>query len=182
EAATGRSRPFHDPAAMANALARLPTIDERTAREMAGSSRFRFSDDFTAALIDHENDLYVYRFTDQLAVRLTSTPEPEELAEFSPDARFVAFVRSNDLYVVDVPTQTERALTTGGTDTLRHGKADWIYFEELFGRSWKAYWWSPDSSRIAFLRTDASSVDIFPLTAELRGPLQEDVALFPKAR
>src|SRR5262249_24930584 len=77
---------------------------------------------------------------------------------FSPDGRFVAFVRDNDLWVVDLPTQAERALTTGGSETLRHGKADWVYFEEIFSRNWQTYWWSPDSNRIAFFETDHSPV------------------------
>ncbi len=49
-------------------------------------------------------------------------------------------------------------LTTGGTDKLRHGKADWVYYEEVFNRKWKAYWWSPDSNRIAYFETDDSPV------------------------
>src|SRR5207249_3915996 len=32
--------------------------------------------------------------------------------------------------------------------------ADWVYFEEVFDRNYKAYWWSPDSTQIAFLRFD----------------------------
>ena len=37
---------------------------------------------------------------------------------------------------------------------MRRGKADWVYFEEIFNRDWKAYWWSPDSKHIAFLDID----------------------------
>jgi dipeptidyl-peptidase-4 len=34
----------------------------------------------------------------------------------------------------------------------------WVYWEEIFGRNDLAYWWSPDSSAIAYLQTDESGV------------------------
>ena len=120
-------------------------------------------------MIDYEDDLYYATFDGTRAVRLTSRPGREELPSFSPDGRFVAFVRDNDLWVVDVATQTERALTTGGSDTLRQGKADWVYYEEMFNRDWRAFWWSPDSKRIAFLQTDDAAVKRHTLV-DLVGP------------
>ena len=48
------------------------------------------------------------------AVRLTDHPGHEEHAAFSPDGRSVAFVRDDDLFVVDIAKPAERALTTGG--------------------------------------------------------------------
>ena len=121
----------------------------------------------TAFVFEHENDLYYYRLTADRAVRLTSTPETEELYEFSPDSRFVSFVCDNDLWVVDVESATPRALTTQGHDTVRHGKSDWVYFEEVFGRDWKAYWWSPDSKNIGFLEVDSRPVKSFTLVDDL---------------
>ena len=46
--------------------------------------------------------------------RLTATPSKEEDAQFSPDGRLVAFVRDNNLFVVDLDGK-ERALTSDGT-------------------------------------------------------------------
>lgn len=161
QASTGRSSPFHDVDAMRRGLETIPGIDAGTARRWAERTSFSTDPKRTGAIFEHENDLYYARFDGSGARRLTSTPEPEELASFSPDGARVAFVRSNDLFVVDVASGTERALTTGGSDLLRRGKADWVYFEEVFSRNWRAYWWSPDSSRIAFLETDASDVPSF---------------------
>lgn len=182
-ARTGRSEPFHDPDVMARALAALPSVGERQARRFAEQQAFTMTEDLSGALFEHENDLYFCRFDASIARRLTSTPEREETPVLSPDGRFVAFVRSNDLFVVDIETATERALTTGGTDTLRRGKADWVYFEEVFGRSWRTFWWSPDSTRLAFLETDASMVPSFTLVDDRRrqGDAQHvEVARYPK--
>ncbi len=89
---------------------------------------------------------------------LTRSPGTKELLTFSPDGKFVAFVRDNNLFVVDVATQTERALTTDGSAAIFNGKADWVYFEEIYNRNHQAFWWSPDSSRIVFLRFDDTPV------------------------
>ena len=45
---------------------------------------------------------------------------------------------------------------------ILNGKLDWVYEEEIYGRGQKrAYWWSPDSSRIAFLRIDDTPVSTY---------------------
>jgi dipeptidyl-peptidase 4 len=169
-AATGRSEPFHDPAKMAAALAKLPTIDRRTADSLARRTSFTMDSKRTAALFEHKGDLYYATFDGSKAARLTSDPRRAELASFSPDGKFVAFVRENDLWVVDVEMQRERQLTTGGHDLLRHGKADWVYHEEVYGRSWRVYWWSPDSQRIAYMRVDSSPVRTFTIVSDIPDP------------
>ncbi|MCZ6792754.1 MAG: DPP IV N-terminal domain-containing protein [Planctomycetota bacterium] len=179
-AATGRFAAFHDAEAMARGLASLPTMNERTARAVARRTSFHMNPERSAALITHERDLYHASFAGDTAVRLTSTPQVEELATFSPDGRFVAFVRDHDLRVVDVETQTERALTTGGTESLRNGKASWVYFEEIFHRRWKTYWWSPDSQRIAYLLTDSSPVKRFTLVDERPSRQNVETSTYPK--
>ncbi|MEW6338114.1 MAG: DPP IV N-terminal domain-containing protein [Acidobacteriota bacterium] len=92
--------------------------------------------------------------------RLTRTDEKESCPSFSPDGRRVAFVRGNDLWVVDLASGRESRLTRDGSDTLLNGTLSWVYWEELFGRRDMAYWWAPDSSAIAFLRSDESGVDV----------------------
>ena len=51
----------------------------------------------------------------------------------------MAFVRGGNLYTVDIATQTERALTKDGGGDVVNAKAGWVYFEEVFDRSWKAF-------------------------------------------
>ncbi|MCC6661321.1 MAG: DPP IV N-terminal domain-containing protein [Phycisphaerales bacterium] len=157
DARTGRAEPAYDPDPARKALAALSAFSDRAARDAAARPR-TWNEGRTAFLVSHENDLY-YATADGLhAVRLTHTPAAEELPTFSPDAAFVAFVRDSNLYVVDIATRTERALTTDGSPDIRNGKADWVYEEEVYGRGRpRVYWWSPDSSRIAFLRVDSSA-------------------------
>jgi dipeptidyl-peptidase-4 len=45
-----------------------------------------------------------------------------------------------------------------------NGKFDWVYQEEIFGRgSFRAFWWSPDSSRLAFIQLSDENVPVFPV-------------------
>lgn len=178
---TGHAKPFLSADKVAKALERIPALNSDTAKAISRRTRYQMNPNKTGALLNHDNDLYFFRFDGSHAVRLTHTPELEELATFSPNSEFVAFVRKDNLHVVDIETQAERMLTTDGGGDIRNGKADWIYFEELFNRRWQAYWWSPDSERIAFLRSDASALPTFNALDTL--PLHGDLVSMrhPKA-
>jgi dipeptidyl aminopeptidase/acylaminoacyl peptidase len=180
-APTGRSEPFHDPARLARGLAALSTIGSHTASTMAEGIGFTMNPQRTGSLFDHDNDLYFCKFDGSGGVRLTHTPGREELTSFSPDGKFVAFVRDHNLYVVDLATQTERALTTDGKGVISNGKADWVYFEEIFNRSWKAYWWAPDSKGLVFLRFDDTAVPKFTVVDHTQRQQKLEVTPYPKA-
>src|SRR5262249_4921130 len=108
-------------------------------------------------------------------------PGAKEFASFSPDGQFVAYVRGGNLYVSDVVTGTQRALTTDGGGLILNGKADWVYEEEIFNRRGKAYWWSPDSKHIAFMRFDDSPVHQFTVVDQLPTRLKVEPTPYPKA-
>lgn len=145
--------------AMAEALESLPWIENGASL----ASRARLNADQTAGFVSFEDDLYWATMDGSEVRRLTNSAEREEMPTLSPDGTAIAYVRDNNLWIVDIATGTERALTTGGHDTLRYAKHDWVYFEELYGRSWKAFWWSPDSKRIVLFETDASMMDDFTI-------------------
>jgi dipeptidyl-peptidase-4 len=162
DAASGTERPLFDAARMESALSRLSGITDADARRAARSRALTFNRNHSAALVTIGSDLYWYSFDDNRAVRLTTASGSEELASFSPNGASVAFVRNNDLHVVDVKTQQERRLTSDGSDKILNGILDWVYEEELYGRGERrAYWWSPDSSRLAFLRLDDTPVPTY---------------------
>ena len=41
----------------------------------------------------------------------------------------------------------------------------WVYYEEILGRAtrYKAFWWSPDSKRLAYYKFDDTNVPMFPI-------------------
>ncbi len=178
EAASGRSEPLFDRARMVRAFSKAPGMSEDEANSLSRSPDLNFNSDFTGALITFADDLSFYRFGTDEVVRLTSTPDEEEEATFSPDGRLVAFIRRNNLYVVDLADRKERALTSDGSERLLNGKLDWVYQEELYGRdNYQGYWWSPDSSHIAFLQLDESSVPSFTVVDHL--PYRQSLETWP---
>ncbi|HEX8154270.1 MAG TPA: DPP IV N-terminal domain-containing protein, partial [Thermoanaerobaculia bacterium] len=178
---TGKARPFLDTTKLAAALEAAglaaPAAKSATARPF-----FTWDAAKRTLVVTAADDLWHYDTAANRAVRLTSAAGAEELASFSPDGRSVAFVRNDDLYAVDVATQRERALTTGGGPKLLNGKLDWIYQEEIYGRgNFKGYWWSPDSTRIAYLQLDESGVPEYTIVDDIDYRPHVDSYTYPKA-
>ncbi len=166
-ALTGRVEAWQDPAAgVAERLGEHPAISQDAARRLA--RQFAQSDPDKGVVFQHAGDLFHARSDGSQVVRLTRSPQSEEVWQVSPDGQWVAFVRDNDLWVAHTRLGEARPLTTGGTDLVRNGKASWLYYEELFGRSWRAFWWSPDSTRICYLQTDSSSVPVYTIVDNSR--------------
>jgi len=182
-AATGEPTSFFDAAKMQAAFAALPGVSAEDARQLANRGNYNLNPAETAVLINWSNDLFYYEFGSDRAVRLTSNPQEEIGEEFSPDGRMISFVRGNNLYVEDLGMQRrERALTSDGSDKILNGRLDWVYQEELYGRgNYGAYWWSPDSTSIAFLRFDESPVPEFTVIDHIPYPQKVEVTPYPKA-
>lgn len=174
EARTGKSEPFADPEKIKQSLAALKELDVKTADKISRSTSFRANPDRTAFLFDIGQDLGLAHFDGTPAVKLTKSGGAKEYVSFSPDGKRIAFVRENNLFVVDVAKQEEKKLTTDGATDVFNAKGDWVYEEEIFNRNGRAYWWSEDGSRIAFLRFDDAPVKKFNLVdlAPVRGRLE----------
>lgn len=110
-----------------------------------------------------------------------STNGKQRLAQFSPDGKKVAFVRDNNIFVVDLETRKESQVTTDGEwNKIINGGTDWVYEEEFAlpnGMSW-----SPDSKKIAFYRFDESRVKEFQMTMYNTGLYPQPYSYkYPKA-
>jgi len=84
----------------------------------------------------------------------------------SPDAKYVAYTKNNDLYTIELATKKETRITNDGSETILNGYASWVYTEEILGRrsAYRSFWWSPDSKHIAFFRTDDSPIPVYTIT------------------
>jgi dipeptidyl-peptidase 4 len=105
-------------------------------------------------------DIFIINLPGNDVKRLTQTPSTEESPAFSPDGKWVSFIRDNDIYIIDVAGGQEKALTTGSSATLLNGKLSWVYWEEIFDHTFVPYAWSPDSTAVAYLQSDDSPVSV----------------------
>lgn len=127
-----------------------------------------------------DGDLFSIETVDSSVKRLTRTPEVEASVVLSPDGKWVSFIRRNDLYVLERLTRREIRLTEGATETLLNGPFSWVYWEELYDHAAVPYQWSPDSTAVAYLQSDDTSV---PLSAYVNyNPLTPEVVYqrYPK--
>jgi dipeptidyl-peptidase 4 len=123
------------------------------------------SPDKKSVVIVKENDLFFLKSGLKEIKRLTNDKASEVNMRFSPDGSKLAYTKNKDLYVYDFLSDKEIRLTTDATDKIYNGYSSWVYMEEILGRPsrYAAFWWSPDGTKLAFLRTDESDVPVFTL-------------------
>jgi len=114
-----------------------------------------------ALLFIGSNSLVILDLKTMTSKPLLNSESRIDDVKFSPDGNSVSFVRDANLWVVSTSGGEARALTTGGSEEILKGKLDWVYPEELDART--AYWWSPDSSRIAYYQMDERPVTRYPI-------------------
>ena len=93
---------------------------------------------------------YLHHFASAETRPLSDSKDLQQAPSFSPDGRSVAYVRKNNLYVLNLANNRTRQLTKDGGFRIINGHGDWLY-EEEFSLT-RAYAWSPDSKSIAYLR------------------------------
>lgn len=106
---------------------------------------------------------YLYDRNNKNLERLDEIHEPQTLAEYSPDGKFVSYVHKNDIYIKEISSGKITQLTNDGKrNKIINGTTDWVYEEEY--AITKAYDWSPDSKYIAFLKFNEKEVKQFRMT------------------
>lgn len=180
-AETGEASAYYDSAKFAEVLSAALGMSPEEANRTANSVDLQFDARNTAVLLDHAGDLWYYSLFSAEIKRLTNNTAPELEADFSPDGKWISFVRGNDLFVVDIVAGREKQITRDGSAKVFNGRLDWVYEEELYGRGQKrGYWWSPDSRAVAFLRLDDTKVPDFALADDTVTDQRIETASYPQ--
>lgn len=105
--------------------------------------------------LDTEGDYWVLDLQTKKLVQVGANHPPSSLrfAKLSPDGGMVAFVSGYNLYMQELASGKETAITKDGNRKFINGTFDWVYEEELACRD--GFQWSPDGTRIAFWQVDA---------------------------
>ncbi len=134
---------------------------------VAGISDYNFSADekkiilaFDMESIYRRSSLahyYLYDIESKKLTPISDTAHMLRFAELSKDGTKVLFARECDLYCQDLTTgKVTRITRDGNPNHILNGFADWVYEEELDMSQAASF--SPDGSKIAYLRFDESRV------------------------
>ncbi len=114
-------------------------------------------------------EYYVYDLVTKSLTKLSANGK-QQYATFSPDGSKVAFTRENNLYFVNLTDNVEKQITSDGKfNFIINGSCDWVYEEEFSFA--QAFFWSPDSKKIAYYRFDESNVKEYNLQKWAAGKL-----------
>lgn len=159
-----------EPFKLIDARALVPDAGELSEAEKARRERMRISargvveyswdEQGRYILAPLEGDIFLAERQGGAVRRLTETTADEIDAKVSPKGAYVSFVRDQNLYVLDLATGQETAITDDGAGLITWATAEFIAQEELDRDT--GYWWSPDERYIALQRTDESPVDVVP--------------------
>jgi len=180
DAATGERKVL----VQAETLAAVMQPEKTQAVQATGLGRiqpenYRWSPGGDSLLFVGSNSLVLLDLKTMATKQLVSGGSELEDAKFSPDGKWVSFVHDSNLWVVNLTRGDVKELTNGGTEDLLKGQLDWVYPEELDCTT--AYWWSPDSSRIAYYEMDERPVTRYPIV-DMSSPVGAmEYTRFPQA-
>lgn len=175
-------------------IATLIDVKELNNSSIKNISEYEFSSDESKLIFSTDVEpIYRHSFKASYYVYDIKTKElkavsengKQQLAKFSHDGKKVAFVRDNNMFIKDLISNEEYAITNDGKQNeIINGALDWVY-EEEFNDSQanflKPFIWSADGSKIAYYKFDESDVREFNMT--MYGPLYPEWYKFkyPKA-
>ena len=124
---------------------------------------------------------YVYDITNKKISKVSENGK-QQIASFSPDSKNIAFIRKNNMFIKNTETGVETQITFDGKhNQIINGIPDWVYEEEFEFN--KAYEWSPDGKKIAYIKFDETNVKLFNMTvfAGKKTEIEEN-KLYPENR
>jgi dipeptidyl-peptidase-4 len=168
---TGKTRELLTPEQVLKGAEEKLSPEEKAARERmrvsaGGFTNFQLNDDGSLILLSLSGKLYT---VERAKKRVTELPTGKGFLldpKFSPDGKKVSYVRAHDVYVLDLATQKETRVTTGGTALIEHGVAEFVAQEEM--ARFTGYWWGPDSDHIVYQETDHSAVEVWHVADPIR--------------
>lgn len=153
-------------------VADIVSIKEINSKEIKRFTNYKFNEDESKIIFyTHRKRIYRRSFTAAYFVWDISNKKlytvakkaNQRLATLSPDGEKVAFVRDNNIFIVNLSSAKETQVTTDGEfNNIINGAPDWVY-EEEFGYN-QAFSWSPNGEYLAYCKWDESKVPVFNMT------------------
>jgi dipeptidyl-peptidase-4 len=146
-------------------------IDSKDFSNLEGIDSYTFSSDEKSFLIATNSDqIFRHSFVANYFIYERASKKLTPLFDykiqeptFSPDGFQIAYAKDNNLFIYNIGTKTTKQITSDGKkNAVINGITDWVYEEEFaFVR---AFDWSGDSKKLAYIRFDESQVPEFSMS------------------
>jgi dipeptidyl-peptidase-4 len=183
DVATGQTRELLSPEALLKGAGENLSPEEKARRErqrvtVGGFANYQLDDTGKRVLLMLSGRVYVFDRGTGRARELKTGPGTIVDPKWSPNGKYVSYVRDHDVCAYDLSADAERAVTTGGTALKTHGLAEFVAQEEM-GR-FTGYWWSPDSTRIAYEEADHTGVEVWRIADPFRPGVKPREQFYPR--
>jgi dipeptidyl-peptidase 4 len=156
--------------------------DHRSRYKMAS---YLWAPDSTHLMFDSNGRIWLYDLRNGAGVLLGSSGAAAgDDPKFSPDGQSISFIKDHGLAVIHFHNtvapaiQVAPAPNPSNGQVVLNGEVDWVYEEELDVRS--NYFWSPDSSHLAFLQSNETNVPQYPIADWIPTHATVDQQRFPQ--
>jgi dipeptidyl-peptidase-4 len=146
-------------------------IDTKEHKDLPNIDSYSFdASEKMMLLACNTNQIFRHSFTADYYLYTIGTKKVSKLFDFqvqeptfSPDGKKIAYAKDNNLYVYDLDSKKSIQITSDGKkNAIINGITDWVYEEEF--AFVKAFDWSADSKKIAYIRFDESQVPEFSMS------------------
>jgi dipeptidyl-peptidase-4 len=180
--ASGQERELITPSQVLGSAEEKLSPEEKARRERArvsvrGFTKFELSKDGTRLIVSLSGKLYMLALANLKATELPGQNWIDP--RLSPDGKYLAAIAKNELHVIDLQSLTVKQITSGATDTLHHGVAEFVAQEEMDRR--EGYWWSPDSTHLAYQENDETGVEVRYIADPLHPEAEPQKFFYPRA-
>jgi dipeptidyl-peptidase-4 len=162
--ATGKAHILISRAKLASLAGGAGTEQDRDHRERYKMASYLWAPDSAHLMFDSDGRLWIYDLANGTGVQIGFTGAASgDDPKFSPDGKAISFIRDHGLFVLDssYPGAPAIPVAPSRDKAILNGEVDWVYAEELDGRS--NYFWSPDSRSLAFLQSNETAVPAYPI-------------------
>ena len=177
DAATLKRRVLLSQASIREAYGKLAGVKGEALARVAFQS-YAFSPRGMYLQLDLPGGIFLWELKTSTLRRLTTEQDEAARLAFSPDEAKVAFTVRGSLLALDLATGNKTLLAEGRAPFVTYGEVDWLYGEELDLD--RGFWWSPDSSKIAYLRFDETGVYQDPMVDESENHPTVEPQFYPR--
>ncbi len=183
DVATGQTRELLTPEALLKGAAETLSVAEKARMERMrmtarGFTSYQFSPDGSKILLGLSGRLYVVERASGKVQQLKTGAGAAIDAKFSPDGTRVGFVRENDVRVVELKTNAEKAVTKGGTEAKPHGLAEFVAQEEM--SRFAGFWFTADGKNVVFQETEHTGMEQFGIPDPMHPEGQPERFFYPR--